>query len=335
MRSAQRSLRVVPPRILATVRLAAHAADDDAAQSRDRADRERTTGLGVIDPTGYMNYGMQLYQGKNISFTKGMSKPKFSIVDGRMWIDAIYARDYVKGANTKDTTAFSNARIAQNPNQWSAGPTSTDANSDIVDAYAHFRRDGATMSDSLWFFGGITTIGSGNSRYADFELYKNGISYTQQNGFVSAGLANGHTEWLFDPFGNVIQSGDILVTVRYTNNNTPLVDVHIWVAKTTKLLFSPAKFRFGQEYHTHGSKLYGYVNVLPKLATTIGGAVHVNDGYTGNHDTTFATPWGTMNSYNQWAYEYDGSQFAEVGINFSAYGIDPSLYAMTQGSACG
>jgi len=97
---------------------------------------------GVIDTTSIAYYKTQLQNKKNISFLKSMSTPLFSKIDGKLWLDGIYLRDFVS-VNDKDSTAFGTAaKNGTNPMTWDGRPSNVPKKTDIVDAYAHFRRNG-------------------------------------------------------------------------------------------------------------------------------------------------------------------------------------------------
>jgi hypothetical protein len=127
---------------------------------------------GVIDTTSAAYYKTQLQNHKNISFLKSMSTPLFANIDGRLWLDGIYVRDFTS-INAKDSTAFGTAaKNGTNPMTWDGRPSNVPKKTDIVDAYAHFRRNGG-IKDSLWLFTGVSTVGTDGDRYFDIELFKN------------------------------------------------------------------------------------------------------------------------------------------------------------------
>ncbi|MFL5811052.1 MAG: hypothetical protein ACJ749_16140, partial [Flavisolibacter sp.] len=76
----------------------------------------------------------------------------------------------------------------------------------------------------------MSTAATNGDRYLDIELYKNDFYLNKTtNRFVSTGLSGGHSEWLFDAFGNVIQTGDVIIAITYPGGDAPEVEVRIWV----------------------------------------------------------------------------------------------------------
>jgi hypothetical protein len=278
---------------------------------------------GVIDTTSTAYYKTLLQNKKNISFLKSMSTPLFSKIDGRLWLDGIYLRDFTS-VNAKDSTAFGTAaKNGTNPMTWDGRPSNVPKKTDIVDAYAHFRRNGG-IKDSLWLFTGVSTVGTDGDRYFDIELFKNATTYNKYTGsFIATGLSDGHTEWIFDPFGNIIQTGDMIISVTYSPGQAPVIDLRIWVSKLTYKTAKPSLMKFGKEFD--GGLLYGYANVLtPNNLTSFGsGSGNFSNS---NSDSTFATPWGTVNTSGDWSKNYDQLQFVEISLNLTKMGIDASLY---------
>ena len=73
-----------------------------------------------------------------------------------------------------DSTVFTiAAKNGDNPTNWIGGKSNTPDKNDLLDVYAHMRRDGLNIHDSLWLFTGVSTVGTSGSRYFDVELYKN------------------------------------------------------------------------------------------------------------------------------------------------------------------
>jgi hypothetical protein len=290
------------------------------------------SGNNVIDTTNWASNLWWLKNNANISFTHRMSQPLYAKVGGHLWLDAVYARDFCAAASLKDSTVFQlSNKNGDNPTSWHGGVASVPAKNDLVDCYAHMRRDGLTVHDSLWFFGGVAAYGNAANSYYDIELYKNNISYDgTTKSFTTAGTAGGHSEWLFDASGNVIQTGDMILAVSFTPGATPVIDVRLWVSQTTFTNYTtggmlPTYFKFNSFSTTTGT--YGYGSIISNAGTTAFGAGLAN--YTGvpGYDSTYDTPWGSNNSNNGWSPSYVGSQFIEVGLNLTRIGVDPALYS--------
>ncbi len=291
------------------------------------------TGNGVIDTTGAAYYRSQLQAGRNISFIKTMSMPAFAKVNGKLWMDAIYIRDHSIEYG-KDTTTFKGGdKNGHNPATWNGNISMVPPKIDIVDAYAHFRRDGGSVNDSLWFFSGVSTLGVEGDRYYDIELYKGDLNYNKKNGdFTSDGLSTGHTEWIFDPLGNIIQTGDLIIAVSYKAGQAPVIDVRIWISRLTFNLIRPRLFNFGSELD--GNLFGGFTSIYSKDGSTSFGSGIANFTNGAIGDSTYSTPWGSTVKNTGWTSMYESLHFMEVGVNFSRIGIDPSAYITTLGAGC-
>lgn len=283
-----------------------------------------STGRGVIDTSNTAYYLQQLQANRNISFYKNMSVSTFAGINNKLWLDAVYIRDY-SSANGKDSTSFgSAAKNGMNPTSWDAAATSIPAKTDIIDAYAHLRRNGLTVQDSLWLFTGVSTRGTNGDRYFDIELYKKPAGYDwASRTFTTQGTSGGRTEWLFDAAGNIIQTGDLILSVSYKSGQAPEVDIRLWVSKTTFQNVMPRLFRFGSNYD---GSVYGYASVVSLNNSTAFGSGSGNFSSSAS-DTTYSTPWGTLNTAGAWSAKYDQLQFVEIGINVTRIGIDPALYS--------
>jgi hypothetical protein len=95
-------------------------------------------------------------------------------------------------------------------------------------------------------------------------------------------------------------------------------------------LIRPRLFRFGNEFD--GGLLFGYAPVVSTNNTTAFGSGCGNYSGSGASDTTYSTPWGSINTGGNWSEQYDRLQFVEVGLNLTRMGLDPGLYSTL--SAC-
>jgi hypothetical protein len=289
----------------------------------------------IIDTSNASNYLNLLQGGANIGFNKRMSVPLYSKISGKLWLDAVYGRDYVATNPLFDSTAFTIAsKNGDNPSNWVGGMTNFPDKNDLVDVYAHMRRDGTDVNDSLWLFTGVSTVGTSGSRYFDIELYKKNFSYNAASGnFSSAGTDAGHTQWLFDASGNITQTGDMIIAVNFSPGSAPVVDVRIWVSQTTYTSVAPAYFNFGPNFDG-ASPSFGYASILSKSGATNFGSGISNYSATATQDTTYATPWGTEQSTKNWGTQYQSLQLIEVGLNLTRIGLDPALYTALGLSPC-
>ncbi|MDP4217556.1 MAG: hypothetical protein Q8927_15250 [Bacteroidota bacterium] len=290
-------------------------------------------GKNVIDTSNAAAYLSSLQSGNNSWFSKRMSVPLYSKVNGKLWLDAAYGRDYITTASLKDSTSFATAcKNGDNPVTWNGGISNFPSKDDLVDVFAHMRRDGSTVNDSLWLFSGISTYGTTGARYYDVELYKNSFTYDPVTGiFSSAGPDAGHTQWLFDASGNIIQTGDMILAISFSPGSAPVVDVRIWVSQTTWSGVTPTHFRFNANFD--GTGTFGYASIVSLAGATSFGAGISNYSATPAQDTTYATPWGT-NSGAGWSPQFQSTQFIEVGLNVTRIGLDPALYTSLGPSAC-
>jgi hypothetical protein len=289
---------------------------------------------GVIDTTNASVYRSNLMAGANISFVKRMSVPLYYKTNNTMWIDAVYSRDYVKGSVSTDNTAFvSAAGNMDDPATWKGGASNVATKTDMVDVFAHMRRNGTNIKDSLWLFTAVSTIGTTGSRYFDIELYKNRMSFNPMTGnFSSGGPDEGHTQWKFDAAGRVTQTGDIIIGVTYSPGSAPVIEIRLWVAKTAFSSVTPAHFDFGSNFDAFSNKsVYGYGDIVSKSGATAFGSGVGN--YSTSNDTTYSTPWGSTGT--AWSSNYESLQLVEMGINLSRIGIDPALYSTLGTAACG
>ena len=288
----------------------------------------------VIDTSNAAYYLSLLKAGANVSFTQRMSVPLYTKSNGTLWLDAAYARDFTAASALKDSTTFTGAcKNGDNPSNWTGGVSSFPNKNDLIDVYAHMRRDGITIHDSLWLFTAVSTYGTTGSAYFDVELYKNSFSYNQLTGvFTTAGPDAGHTQWLFDASGNLIQTGDMILAVDFTPGSAPVVDVRIWVSQSTWSTVTPAYFNFNGNFNG-STPAFGYASIVSKSGATAFGAGISNYLGTPGQDTTAAAPWGS-NSTLGWSTQYQQEQLIEIGLNLTRIGVDPSLYTALGSSAC-
>lgn len=296
------------------------------------------TGKGVIDTTGASAFRTRLMAGDNISFSRRMNVVNNTVVNGRIWVDGLYVRDYsgssVGSTYTYDSTTFGNAaKNADNPNTgWNVGTQTIPSKVDLIDGFAHLRRDGSSPSDSLWMNFGITTLGVLGTRYYDIELFKKSCVYNSTTGlFSTGGTEGGHSEWKFNASGQIIQTGDLIISATFSPGAAPILDIRIWVSATTHSTVNPAFFNFNSNFDMPSGGSYGYAQIVSNANTTAFGAGTSNYSVLGLTDTTYATPWGTTtfnasNTQRIWSQNFDQLQFVETGINLTRIGLDPSLY---------
>ena len=288
------------------------------------------TGQYVIDTTGaaalMARYAVDA-NSRKLPFYRTMRVPQFTVVNNRLWIDAVYIRDY-NGQAGGDSTAFvlSN-KNGDNPAVWTGGVTSVLDKNDIAEMMIHVKRAGASATDSLWFIGGMSLQGTTGNRYFDFELYQTDIFYSRATGaFTNYGPDAGHTSWKFDAAGNVIAPGDVIFTAEYSSSSLTAIEARIWIDRAS-MLITPSGFDWVGDFvgASNGSQ-FGYANIRPKTA----GAY-----YTGlqSGNNTWAGPFGFIDGGNNVRSTYTARQYMEFSVNLTKLGLDPMT--LLGGSACG
>ncbi|RXK59978.1 T9SS type A sorting domain-containing protein [Lacibacter luteus] len=290
------------------------------------------TGSGVgefiIDTTGAA-YIVSRYAStpstRMLPFFRNMRFPQFSVVNGRLLIDAVFIRDH----HGDDSTVFASGsnKNGMNPNTWTT-PVSQgipDKN-DILDMFMHVRREGTTTADSLWLFGGVSIDNTTGNRYFDFEMYQTDIYYDKPSlKFYGYGPDDGHTSWQFDASGNITRTGDIILTAEYGSSNLSFIEARIWVHKDA-LLSTPNAFNWSGSFDGAGSgATYGYAGITPKTAGNFYSGLQSSNG-------TWAGPFSLVLQNNSVTTTYAAKQFMEFSVNLSKLGLDPLV---TSNDICG
>jgi hypothetical protein len=256
---------------------------------------------------------------------RSMSRPKFTVVNNRLWLDAIFVRDY----HGNDSTVFTagSDKNGMSPVDWTGGVQGIPDKNDILDVFMHVRRAGPTTTDSLWMFGGLSLDNTTGNRYFDFELYQSDIYYDRATAkFYGYGPDAGHTSWQLDAAGNVVKPGDIIFSGEYQSSTLTNIEARIWVDRAT-LSITPAQFIWSGQFDgaTAGAQ-FGYASILPKTA----GAFYTGLG-SGNN--TWAGPFQLVLQDNSMAVNYGKDQFMEFSVNLSKLGLDP--VSLLGGDVCG
>jgi hypothetical protein len=256
---------------------------------------------------------------------RSMSRPKFTVVNNRLWLDAIFVRDY----HGNDSTVFTagSDKNGMSPVDWTGGVQGIPDKNDILDVFMHVRRAGPTTTDSLWMFGGLSLDNTTGNRYFDFELYQSDIYYDRATAkFYGYGPDAGHTSWQLDAAGNVVKPGDIIFSGEYQSSTLTNIEARIWVDQAT-LSITPAQFIWSGQFDgaTAGAQ-FGYASILPKTA----GAFYTGLG-SGNN--TWAGPFQLVLQDNSMAVNYGKDQFMEFSVNLSKLGLDP--VSLLGGDVCG
>ncbi|MBA4276245.1 hypothetical protein [Flavobacterium sp.] len=286
---------------------------------------ETGTGVGVIQTTNSAAI-QTLLQGTGDPVYEARMNGYFgAVVNGRIWYDAIYARDNFGGTGFVDPTAFPvSSKNTQPPSSWSAGPANVLGKNDLLDVAAHIRRLGSINASPLFLTGLISRAEPGGAAYMDMEFFIKDVTYTAGVGFSSAGNELGHTAYHFDAAGKLTQMGDMMVNISLNNGGAETdLEVRIWVKRADRLNASliPASFNWGINYDgpTTTSE-YVYASIVPKNA---GGACgYVN----GALQFPAAAPWGHKGSKeNVYRNTFPEYALAEIGLNLTEFGLDPAF----------
>ena len=280
-----------------------------------------SNGTHVIDTTGaaaiVAGYATDIspYPKRMTSFFRGMSKPAFTVVNNRIWLDALFVRDF----HGNDRTVFTSGadKNGQSPQFWSGGIQGIPDKNDILDMYLHVRREGNTNAYPLWFFGGLSLDNVTGNRYFDFELYQTDIYYdlTSQK-WYGYGPDAGHTKWQFDAAGNIVKAGDIIFTAEYQSSSLTNIEARIWIDKND-LSITPTAFNWSGQFDGASSGAqYGYASILPKTAGDFYIGLQCGMG-------EWAGAFSLVLQDNSLSTTYTAKQFMEFGVNLSKLGLDP------------
>lgn len=280
------------------------------------------TGQFVIDTTGaaavVAGYATDVspYPRRMATFYRTMSRPAFSVVNNRLWMDAIFIRDY-HGIDTTVFTSGSN-KNGMSPANWNGGIQNIPDKNDILDMFMHVRRAGPDKTDSLWFFGGLSLDNVTGNRYFDFELYQTDIYYDRPSGkWFGYGPHAGHTAWEFDASGNVVKPGDIIFSAAYQSSSLTKIEARIWVHQSS-LSINPTAFNWSGQYDgaTSGAE-YVYAGILPKTGGTFYTGLQCGNG-------EWAGPFALVLQDNSVVTNYLQRQFMEFSVNLTKLGLDPA-----------
>ncbi len=290
-------------------------------------------GVGIIDTTGTYLYKSLLRSSttarQNLVFTQPMAVPKLSRSNGAILLDALYARDQ---ADVDKTSIIGpgGVKLIDDPGSWTIGSSSMGGKTDILEFSSHIRRNGNTVFDSLFFYYGVAVFGTTGSKNITAELFVKDVKLdTLTNQLVNLGSQGGRVAWWLYPNGKVANMGDMAVIMDYTGGAFTLKP-QIWLRKSTYDSFRngsgilPVNFLFGN-FYGQGSLpgSYGYAEILPKN----GGSALVAQGTANSMYNCMSTPWGSASAGGYaWDSIYTVNQFIELSVNFTALGVDPSLF---------
>lgn len=280
-------------------------------------------GFGVIseDPDLVTSLTDLLLNESNPTYIAPQKVGIASLFEGKILIDAIFARDEFGGTGHIDQTSFVQAsKNGEDPAIWAPGPSNVLGKNDIIDLAGFMFRDGTTIDDNLWFVGIFNMAEPGGTSYMDFEFFVENIAYDQgQQQFNSGGPQLGHTAYVFEPDPEnagqhvISKIGDFIFSVSLLADG-PLVETRLWVSREDWQNTNPTNFNWAGTFDgAFNNAPYGYAGIESL------------DGFCGviNTSPTQAPPWGTKNTKSHvYGTTYQVNSLAEVGINLTAFGMD-------------
>lgn len=269
------------------------------------------SGLGVISLDQLFSFQSNISKGKNKDFEAPMRFANGSVQQGRIFLEARYGHDQVGTGDWEDNSIFDNSQ-GHNPLNWKVESNGLPAKTDLQDTYIHIRRDGTTAKDSLWIAGAVSTIANGGTHYIDVEFYIDRLILSG-NEFKTSGPDDGHTSWKFDPGGQITQTGDMTIGLKFTASTVVDMEVWIWVSLTDYL--SNRGFSYNDFISASPGSQFGYALINVNTA----GFLSINN------DFTESPPWGVFDSKSNPAYAYDPEILTEFGVNLSRLGLDPAM----------
>lgn len=284
------------------------------------------SGIGVINEADVNTLKSILQTEENPEYKRNQAYPKVTIVNNKILVDALFARDHFGGTGYRDNTSYTQAsKNGEDPAIWSPGISNVLGKNDIIDVGGHMFRVGGTLFDDLWFVGLFNMAEPGGTSYMDFEFYVDNLQYTDGSGFSSGGPQLGHTAYNFEESTTtpgkfkISKVGDFIFSVALTGTGTE-VETRIWVSRTDWMTKSPLTFKYTGTFDgAYNGSPYGYAGIEPLGAGEICGYVNMSN------ESPLAPPWGTKNTKtNIWKDSYAPSSLAEVGINMTTLGMDHS-----------
>ena len=273
-------------------------------------------GCGAFEVSGTMDGAPSDWFGVNgvIDSTYGggagsadMVVPEYTIVNGELWLDAVYGRDFCSDNGIPDPTSYIQAsKNGEDPFIWNDGPALVQNKNDIVDVFGHARRIGTAITDPLYFYFGMAKSTSNGEAFWDAELFVNDIP---QDFDCPGGVC--HTTWEYDAAGNLISSGDVIVANSFSGPTLDVSTVRLWVTEDTYNNIDPVGYDWTGDFDGDGQNATeGYASI------TFGGVCGA--GNTVDIDTA---PWGGLDETCSTTGTYEPGRFSEVGLDLTALGI--------------
>ena len=309
---------------------------------------EGANGLGVIDITNEAVIA-ELESGANISRQFRMSMPINTLVNGDFWLDAVFLRDQNTAGGNMDLTVFGGGadKNFDNPLSWTIKEGDVPQKNDIIDVYAHIRREADL--DNLWAFAAASTRSPNGNNYIDFEYFRLPVELdTVNEKLETAGLDCGHTAYDLDASdGTVLIDGDIIISTNYTNGGAVAdIRLYAWIdsndidgldgdaaslSNNDFIAYNELdgrRFNFGDseggyEFYNcdNDSNIpYGYARISLRDDVSDDPIFAQN-----NTSASVAAPsWGTIDPGGSVTYHYVAPTFAEFALNATILGLDAS-----------
>lgn len=282
------------------------------------------SGLGIINEADSSTIKTLLQSGGNPLYEARQKSNLVSLINGQVWIDAVYARDFFGGTGHQDATSYLTAsKNGEDPAIWDPGVSNVLGKNDLIDVAGHMFRDGTGTSSDLWFVGLINRAESGGSAYMDFEFYVEDIQYNPGSGFTSGGPELGHTAFQFDASGNITKIGDFIFNTSLAGGGDIDVEMRLWVSYADYTTATPpVGFTWGPDYDgAFNGSPYGYASIIP-LVNDICGIINTDN------INSIAPPWGYLGTKSSlYLTNYSDYTTLELGVNLTALGIDHSSLA--------
>ena len=301
-------------------------------------DMNPSTGAGVItNPTGSVL--ADLLAGANVPVELRMSAPIYSYPEGpgaELWIDAVYYRDQRTNGSNLDMSVFEQDinKNFNDPTTWNFTTGSVPQKNDIIDVFAHLRRD--AISDDEFAIVGASTRSNNGDSYIDFEYYRSDVALNAEgDALVSEGPDCGHTAYEFDleAEGAVLTHGDIIMSVDFTQGGKKAsIALYVWVSAmdfpneaafaSFNAEMDARPFDFGDgsgnyEYHSDNVCGFGYARISLR-ADEDEQSVFAQV----NSEPVAAPGWKTIDSGGNVTDFYDQNTFFEIAINATLFGFD-------------
>jgi hypothetical protein len=318
----------------------------DPAETDDWFYKSGGTGIGVINETNAtaINALIDNSTSHNVTFTENLSTIPFAIPNGHVLLDAVQLRDNHSTGSQRDSSVFGKTKDKnfQNPATWNLEIGNTPQKNDIIDFFAHLRRDGENVNDDLWATFALSTRSADGSAYFDIEFFRSEIGYDPGTAqLINLGPDNGHTQWLFDNnSGATTQPGDVIVSIDFENGGSVITGhVYVWVNPNTlpgggfatfnAMSNNPFNFVMNNnqwEFYNDGTSApYGYAEI------------EANDGgdpvaFASLNSAPVSTgPWGTIfGSQANKVFQYPEEPPAAFGFNTSKPGLDTTTLEVEQ-----